>query len=435
MPNNATQLYRKNPNLQIVLDFLGRCAPEGQHMTAHYRDAQEVDAVRVACTALGLHPENKFPLHAHNGAGKAESRKRHGITFDREDWLALAENAMPSLTRTLCMRLPAINAALNLFPVPWASLADGVLAAWGVSAGMVALPVRTVFDYFGTRYPSSARQRGRYAMVRDVGSAATVKENRANGFIFEVDNTSHFICTADRWQDEVTSARVLLDDHLSLMLKVGLQMLEAGASGHLNQLRQVLSLAGEASSLVRLQTLLETYEDHIESYGPGQNPFRSKLLNNCLGAFDRWRARCGLDIRQATRLAYSANPSADSRNWKWTDEGAAVTVTPTATIATTTIATTTTPTATTATSTIAATTPTADPVVADGVVIPEGVTVASGACVRICAITPETRLKPGTVLHGDVSIASHTRFDGPLTIMHDVRIGRGAGLQPGTGPG
>ncbi|MDB5758312.1 MAG: hypothetical protein JWM30_1601, partial [Burkholderia sp.] len=59
------------------------------------------------------------------------------------------------------------------------------------------------------------------------------------------------------------------------------------------------------------------------------------------------------------------------------------------------------------------------------VVIPKGVTVARGAHVRVCAISSGTHLKPGTVLHGDVSIASHTRFEGAVTIMNDVRIGWG----------
>lgn len=417
MPNNATQLYHKNPDLQIVLDFLDRCAPDGQHLTARYHDAHELEAVKEACAELGNYPANTIPAREPGGAAPVAGNAPHGLTLDREDWLALAGNAMSLLAQALRMRLPAINAALKLVPVKWDALAlpDGALAAWGVSAGMVALPARTVFDYFGSRYPISAEQRGKYAIVRDVEHAIAYKENNAPGFLFEKDGIQRFACNADDWQNEVTSARALLNDHLSLMLKIGLQMLEAGASGHLKELHPVLALAAEAPSLVRLQTLLETYEDHVASYGAGQNRFRSKLLQNCLGEFQQWRAKCSPADKEMPAIADSGSPICNTKAWKWIDSGAATVVAPAPEV----------PLVTTST------TPAADPVIAEGVIIPAGVTVARGAHVRVCAITPESRLKPGTVLHGDVSIASHTRFDGPLTIMHDVRIGRGLTFGPG----
>nr|WP_314623882.1 hypothetical protein [uncultured Noviherbaspirillum sp.] len=417
MPNNATQLCHKNPDLQIVLDFLDRCAPDGQRMTARYRDAHALDAVIDACAESGNYPSPAIPAREPGAAVPVKGNAQHGLTLDREDWLVLAGNAMSLLVQALRMRLPAINAALKLVPVQWDALAlpDDALAAWGVSAGMVALPARTVFDYFGSRYPIDAEQRGKYAIVRDVEHAAAYKEKRAPGFLFEKDGMQHFACSADDWQHEATSARALLNDHLSLMLKIGLQMLEAGASGHLKELQPVFALTAEAPSLVRLQTLLETYEDHVASYGAGQNRFRCKLLQNCLGEFEQWRAKCGLAGTEAPADAHCASPVGHRKPWKWTDVGAATIEAP---------APGTPPAAT-------STTPTADPVIAKGVIIPAGVTVARGAHVRVCAITAETRLKPGTVLHGDVSIASHTRFDGPLTIMHDVRIGRGLSFGPG----
>ena len=49
MPNNATQLYHKNPDLQIVLDFLDRCVPEARQMVAYYEDAHALEAVKAAC--------------------------------------------------------------------------------------------------------------------------------------------------------------------------------------------------------------------------------------------------------------------------------------------------------------------------------------------------------------------------------------------------
>jgi acetyltransferase-like isoleucine patch superfamily enzyme len=416
MPNSATQLYHKNPDLQVVLEFLGRCVPDGQRMVARYKDAHERAAVKDACAVSGIHPANTIFLGEPGVADPVKENAQHGLALEREDWLALAENAMSLLAQALRLRLPAINAALKLVPVNWDTLMlpDSALSAWGISARMVALPARTVFDYFGSRYPSGAAQRGKYAIVRDVEHAAVYKENHAPGFLFDQGGVQNFACNVDDWQREVTSARALINDHLSLMLKIGLQMLEAGASGHLKEWHPVLALAAEAPSLTRLQTLLETYEDHVASYGAGQNRFRSKLLQHCLDEFVQWRTKCGLDDRKAPGVAHAESPVVDRKEWKWTDEGAAM-VAPVPAMSPA------------ATSTV----PTADPVIADGVVIPHGVTVARGAHVRVCTITPETRLKPGTVLHGDVSIASHTRFDGPLTIMHDVRIGRGLTFSPG----
>ena len=417
MPNNATQLYHKNPDLQIVLDFLDRCVPEARQMVAYYEDAHALEAVKAACAELTTIPVTILAVREPVALHPANENARHGLVLDREDWLALAGSTMSLQAQTLRMRLPAINAALKLVPVPWDALAiaDDGLAAWGLSAGMVALPGRAVFNYFGSRYPDSAQQRRKYAIVRDVEHAAAYKESHGTGFLLDKSGTQNFACSADDWQSEVTSAKALLDGHLSLMLKIGLQMLEAGASSHLKDLHSVLALSGETPSLVRLHTLLETYQDHVESYGAGQNRFRSKLLQYCLSEFDRWRTTCSLADRETPAVAHSGSPVGNTKTWTWIDSGAATMVAPAPDI----------PIVTTSTTPTTPTTPTADPIIAEGVIIPAGVTVARGAHVRVCAITPESRLKPGTVLHGDVSIASHTRFDGALTIMHDVRIGRG----------
>lgn len=417
MPNSATQLCHKNPDLQLVLDFLDRCAPGGQRVHAHYQDAHELDAVKAACAAWRVHPLDIIPAPEMHGAEQAPP----GLMLEREAWLALAEDAISLLAQELRTRLPAINAALKLVPVPWDALVlpDSALAAWGTAAGMIALPGRTVFDYFGSRYPSESAQRGRYAIVRNLEHAAAYRENGAPGFLLAKEGTQNFACHGDDWRREMASARSLLDEHLSLMLKIGLNMLEAGATGQLKAVHTVLALAGNAPSLVRLQTLLETYEDHVASYGAGQNRFRDKLLQNCLAEFQQWRANCSTVAREAPGVAYRPSPTASMPEWKWIDSGAALATVPSAE-----------PVTDAAPGTAVA--PAADaPVVADGVVIPRGVTVARGAHVRVCAISSGTHLKPGTVLHGDVSIASHTRFDGPVTIMNDVRIGWGLTFGPG----
>ena len=404
MPNNATQLYYKNPDLQIVLDFLERCVPDALQMTAHYHDARQLEAVKAACARSNIGPVDIFPVQ-----GLEEETAQPGLTLDRADWLALAQNAMSLLAQELRMRLPAITAAMKLVPVPWDALAlpDRALAAWGAAADMVALPGRTVFNYFGSRYPGNAVQRGRYAVVRDVEHAAAYRENHALGFLFIRQGAQAFACQRDDWRSEVASATGLLDDHLSLMLKIGLQMLEAGGTGQLKNMQLVLELAGETPSLVRLQALLETYEDHVASYGAGQNRFRNTLLKKCLGAFQQWQTNCGLVVGTVPGAAHDANPIVMTREWKWINSGAAAgapAIPAPGPLASQAIA---------------------NPVIAEGVIIPNGVTVAKGAHVRVCSIGASTRLRPGTVLHGDVSIASHTRFDGPLTIMHDVRIGWG----------
>lgn len=407
MPNNATHLFRKNPTLQIVLDFLDRCTVDGQQVVAHYPDAHALEAVKTACAEWNSHPEKLAPSP---GAEGTDAQGEHGdlaLMLDRESWLALSGNAMSLMVKELRMRLPPINAALKLVPVPWDALAlvDTGLAAWGKDAGMVALPGRVVFDYFGSRYPSDAAQRSKYALVRDAEQAASYKNHHALGFLLNRSGTRNFACHGDDWREEIASARSLLDDHLSLMLKVGLQMLEAGASAHLLEMQAVLVLGDETPSLIRLQTLFETYGDHVASYGAGQNRFRSKLIDNCLGEYRKWHGHVYPTVAQEPGAADHGNTAGTMREWTWVDSGAVAVAAPEPG----------TPVAS----------PPAEAVVADGVIIPLGVKVAPGAHVRVCAISSGSRLKPGTVLHGDVSIASHTRFDGPLTIMHDVRIGWG----------
>ncbi|MDB5758490.1 MAG: hypothetical protein JWM30_1779, partial [Burkholderia sp.] len=394
MPNSATHLYHKNPELQLVLDFLGRCVPDGQQLTAHYQDAHELGAVKAACAAWRVHPADIVSAPEMHGDEQASP----GLMLDREAWLLLAKEAISLLAQELRIRLPAINAALKLVPAPWDALAlpDSALATWGTAAEMIALPGRTVFDYFGSRYPSESAQRGRYAIVRDLEHAAAYRENGALGFLLAKEGMQNFACHRDDWRKEMASARSLLDEHLLLMLKIGLQMLEAGATGQLKVLHTVLALAGDAPSMVRLQTLLETYEDHVASYGAGQNRFRDKLLKNCLGEFHQWRTDCSTAAREAPGVGYRHSPTASMREWKWIDSDLAAVAAASAEPV---------PCALPAT----AVAPERDaPVVADGVVIPKGVTVARGAHVRVCAISSGTHLKPGTVLHGDVSIASHT---------------------------
>lgn len=423
MPNSATQLYHKNPDLQVVLDFLGRCAPDAQQVTAHYQEAHELDAVKAACSEWSIHPVDIMPAPEIQGGEQA----RPGLVLDREAWLALAEDAMSLLAQELRKRLPAINAALKLVPVPWDALAlpDSALAAWGTAADMIALPGRTVFDYLGSRYPVEAAQRGNYAIITDVGRAVACLKNHALGFFLAKEGTQNFACQRDDWRREMVSGRSLLDEHLALMLKIGLQMLEAGATGQLKALHTVLALAGDAPSLVRLHTLLEIYEDHVASYGAGQNRFRNKLLKNCLDEFGQWQSNYSPMARKAPVVPCRPSSIGAMREWKWVDSDVAAIIAASAEPA---------PDALPATLDA----PAMDaPVVADGVLIPRGVTVADGAHVRVCAISSGSCLKPGTVLHGDVSIASHTRFDGPVTIMNNVRIGSGltfgAGLILGEG--
>ena len=423
MPNNATRLYHKHPDLQTVLDFLGRCVPDGAHMVMRHPDAHALETVKAVCAKSNIHPVNIFSSRGQGGASLREGRAQTGLMVEREDWLALAGNAMSLLTQELRLRLPAVNAALKLVPGNWEALAlaDNALAAWGTAEGMIALPRRTVFAYLGSRYPGSAQQRRKYAIVKDAEHAAALRTGDALGFVLEEGGTQQFACNRADWQREMASAKLLQNDHLSLMLKIGLHMLEAGVTNWLKDMHQVLLLAGEAPTLVKLQTLLETYEQHVASYGPGQNKFRSMLMENCLNEFRQWQTRYSpLDPDGASDTP-PPKPMSATREWKWIAAGAAAaqdSPAPAEPVPGT-------PPAATSEST------TTDPIVADGVIIPKGVTVARGAHVRVCAISPGSRLKPGTVLHGDVSVASHTRFDGPVTIMNDVRIGWGLIFGPG----
>ena len=416
MPNNATQLYHKNPILQIVLDFLERCTPDGQRMTARYENVQEFEPIRTACADADIYPVAEIPEPGQQGIQPC-------LRIDRADWLKLSESAMPQLVQELRKRLPAINAALKLAPVKWdaLALADGELALWGTAAGMIALPARTVFDYFGSRYPADAPQRGKYAVVTNVGRAAVYQENQVPGFLLSKAGSQNFACSGEDWRAEVTSARALVNHHISLMLKVGLQMLEAGASFQLKEMRSVLAMANETPSLARLKTLLEVYEDHVANYGAGQNRFRNKLLESTLGEFQAWQDEIRLAETERANVGHDRSAIGKLRPWKWVDSGVdsqrGSNDLPDLTTAVV-------PEAQSSASA-------ADPVIEDGVIIPNGVRVARGAHVRVCAISSGTRLKPGTVLHGDVSIASHTRFEGPLTIMHDVRIGWGLTFGPG----
>jgi acetyltransferase-like isoleucine patch superfamily enzyme len=429
MPNNATQLYRKHPTLQTVLDFLDRCTVDGQQVVAHYRDAHALEAAIAACAGWSVHPARHTPARGLEGTDPQGEHGHLALVLDREDWRVLSGHAMTLMAKELRMRLPAIDAALKLVPVPWdaLALADNALAAWGKHAGMIALPGRMVFDYFGSRYPSDAPQRGKYGIVQDVEHAAAYKDENPLGFLLDKSGFQNFACHGDDWRKETASARTLLNDHLSLMLKLGLQMLEAGASAHLTEMQAVLAVGGEAPSLVRMQTLLEIYGEHVAAYGPGQNWFRCRLVDNCLGEFQKWHGHVNLIAAQVPAVAKGGSTigttttattttttttrtTSPGREWTWVDSGVAAIAAPDPG------------------------TPPASPtevLAADGVVIPDGVTVAPGAHVRVCAISSGSRLKAGTVLHGDVSIASHTRFAGPLTIMHDVRIGWGLTFGPG----
>jgi acetyltransferase-like isoleucine patch superfamily enzyme len=439
MPNIATQLYHKNPGLQVLLDFLARCEPDGQRLTADYQDAQALDAVKAACANSGIHPMEIIPA-----AGRKEGNAQASLALDLADWLALSITALPLLTQELRLRLPAINAALKFAPLRWHTLAlpDSAMSAWGAAAGMVALPRQTVFDYFGSRYPSDAEQRGRYAVLRDVEHAAGYKKDHALGFLINTDDTQNFACNADDWSREVSSARSLLNHHVGLMLKIGLQMLEAGIAGQLKELRSVLLLAGDAPPLVKLQTLLGIYEEHLATYGDDQGRFRSKLLKDCVGHFEQWQTDCKLVMAYRPGTACQLSPTGITRERKWADPGVPSTGTarlpdalpPLPALLPLASRTGAVPAAESSPRRqMGAVSPIgrADRVIADGVTIPQGVTVARGAHVRVCDISVDTRLKPGTVLHGDVSIASHTTFDGPVKIMNDVRIGRGLKLGSG----
>lgn len=436
MPNTATQLYHKNPDLQILLDFLGRCESDGQRLTAHYQHGHELDPVKAACAQSHIHPLEIRPA-PDTGQGKAP----FCLALDHADWLVLSGKAVPLLAQELRLRLPAISAALKFAPLHWDALAlpDAALSAWGAAAGMVALPRQVVFDYLGSRYPGDAEQRGRYAVISDARHAAGYKKNNALGFLVTTSDAPYFACHADDWSREVSSAASLVNFHLALMLKIGLQMLEAGVTAQLKELSAVLSLAGDARPLVKLQTLLETYQDHIAAYGAGQHGFRDTLLKNCVRSFEAWQTDCKLVIAYQPGAPQYHSPIRDTREIIWAESGAFATATadlsdlpklvPAAPLLASPTGVAPDPEAGPGSRAGGgSTTAQADPVVADGVIIPEGVTVARGAHVRVCDISVDTRLKPGTVFHGDVSIASHTRFDGPLTIMNDVRIGRGLKL-------
>ena len=439
MPTIATQLYHKNPDLQVLLDFLGRCEPDGQRQTAHYQHAHEMNAVKAACAQSGIHPLEITPAPG-PGQGSAQA----GLALDHADWLVLSNKAVPLLAEQLRLRLPAISAALKFAPLHWdaLTLSDDALSAWGAAAGMVALPRQVAFDYLGSRYPSNSEQRGNYAVIKDARHAARYKKNNALGFLVTTGDGQYFACHADDWSREVSSAASLVNHHVVLMLKIGLQMLEAGVTDQLKELSAVLLLAGDAPPLVKLQTLLATYQDHMAAYGAGQHGFRDRLLKNCVGSFEAWESDCNLVIAYRPGPPQYQSPVGDTREIIRPGSGAFATGTadlsglpylvPTALSLA--------PPAGVAPDPDAgpggrvdggSTTAKPDPVIADGVIIPAGVTVARGAHVRVCDISVDTRLKPGTVLHGDVYVASHTRFDGPLTIMNDVRIGRGLKLGSG----
>lgn len=425
MPNIATQLCHKNPDLQVLLDFLGRCEPDGQRQSAHYQHAHELNAVKAACAQWGIHPLEISPVPS-PGRGSAPA----GLALDHADWLVLSGKAIPLLAQELRLRLPAISAALKFAPLHWDALAlsDGALSAWGAAAGMVGLPRQVVFDYLGSRYPSDAEQRGRYAVIKDARHAAGYKKNNALGFLVTTGDAQYFACHADDWSREVSSAASLVNHHLALMLKIGLQMLAAGVTDHLKELSAVLSLAGDAPPLVKLQTLLATYQDHIAAYGAGQHGFRDRLLKNCVHSFEAWQTDCKLVTAYWPGAPQYQGPVGDTREIIGPGSGADEIGTADLSDL---------PDLPRRSEALAlevgsddradavSTTAKADPVIADGVTIPEGILVARGAHVRVCDITAGTRLKPGTVLHGDVSIASHTKFEGPLTIMSDVRIGHG----------
>ena len=101
MPYIAPLLYHEYADLHVMLDFLGRCEPDGRQIAAQYQQGRTLHIAQAACSRLAL---STLPEHA-NQEGNGDTGLR--LCMPWSDWHALSTNVLSMLVGELRLLLPA----------------------------------------------------------------------------------------------------------------------------------------------------------------------------------------------------------------------------------------------------------------------------------------------------------------------------------------
>ena len=306
MPFNSSLQYHEFPDLHVVLDFLGRCDADGETMAVRYQRQHELHAGQNMCRRLNIQPQHAGFTNRHE---ETDGDLRLQLTCS--DWRALSGKAMIMLTGELRLLFQAVSDAKEIVPIQWHALplTDNALASWGTAQGMVALPFQAASTYLEARYPVHAPQRRLTVLIDDAGQASRYKNDHVLGFLVAMpDGTRYLACQGDDWRREVASSADLLEHHLSLMLRIGLQRMATGSPSHLSDMCWALGHAGDVPLLVTIDILLRAYVSHSTVHPPGPDPFRAQLVNRCIATYQQWQQESTLPLNSSATLGRSAAP-------------------------------------------------------------------------------------------------------------------------------
>ena len=307
MPFDSPLQYHEFPDLHVVLDFLGRCDADGDYMVVRYQRQHELHAGQRMCRQLNIQPQHAGFTNRHE-----ETSEDLRLQLSCSDWRALSGNAMVMLTGELRMLFKAVSDAKEIVPIQWRSLplTDSALVVWGRVEGMVALPFQAASAYLEARYPVHAPQRRLTVLIDNAGQASRYKNDHVLGFLVAMpDGTRYLACQGDDWRREVASSAALLEHHLSLMLRIGLQRMATGSPSHLSDMCWALGHAGDVPLLVTIDILLRAYVSHNTVHPSGPDPFREQLVDRCIVTYQQWRQESTLPLNRAATLGRSAAPS------------------------------------------------------------------------------------------------------------------------------
>ncbi len=286
MPYIAPRPYHDFPFLHAVLDFLERAELDGQQMVVRYPDLLDLHTAHTACLSLGIQP-----LVQHSAPGKSDPR--HYLCISSIDWRALSKNVLPMLAGQLRLLTQAVDDVTALAPLQWDALplADRTLAAWGKAAGMIALHLKAAQAYLECRYPPNAPQRQKLMPISDAAQASRCKTHHALGFLIAAEGGMHYLaCHGDDWRNELALSTDLLRHHLTLLMRIGLQLAGCGDNEALPDLCRAFARVGRTLTERNLQAALQAYLDHVAASAPGSDPAATAaLFEHCLASFQQWR--------------------------------------------------------------------------------------------------------------------------------------------------
>ena len=291
MPHVPVQSYDDFPNRRVVLGFLGRCVPDGQWMSAIYQDASDLHDAEAACRSMDIHP-----LAQYFDAVSMDEPRAGRLCMSLSDWNVLAKAVQLMLAGHLRLLFQAVQESTRIVPLPWhaLSLSDSAFAEWGKAAGMVALPLQSASAYLECQYPAQSARRQPLEHISGPGHAQSYKTRHVLGFLVTVADGTHYLaCHGDDWRDEVASSAQQLDLILTIMMRVGLQMISTGNTEPLPDMCWALERAGTMPALRKLHTLLQAYRTHMQTTSLGPDPHADKtganLLRQCMLAYICWQ--------------------------------------------------------------------------------------------------------------------------------------------------